>query len=155
VKTFGWIALCVQIVGAMAAGGEATNKTVVTSDRLSFDYKRSIAVFEGNVVVADPRLRIEADKLTVIFTRSNDVSSVTAQGNVRLRSEDKTGTCDMAVYLAEGQQVELTGKAVLEQGRNSVRGERITFYLNDDRVVCKPGELVIFTEGRSLQPGRK
>ncbi len=34
-------------------------ETVITSDRLMFDYGRSTCVFEGNVVVTEPRVKLE------------------------------------------------------------------------------------------------
>jgi lipopolysaccharide export system protein LptA len=128
-------------------GQEGVNKTVITSDRLTFDYKKSAAVFEGNVVAIDPRMKIESDELRVLFNKTNEVRSVTAIGNVHMKSEDKTATCNKAVYLSETEEVVLTGNARLNRGRDTVTGDRITFYLDEDRVVVEGGtQLTIFPD---------
>ena len=64
----------VSILLALTVAGSAwaqqtteAGQTTITSKRLTFDYKRSIAIFEEDVVVVDPQLRIEADNLTVLF----------------------------------------------------------------------------------------
>lgn len=146
-----WIRACglavVLGVGLIVeAAAQGTNQTVITAKRLTFDYKRFIAVFEDEVVVEDPKVRIESDQMTVIFHRTNDVKSVTATGNVRMKSQDKVATCKKAVYLADTEEVLLTGDAVLSRGRDRVSGDRITFYLNQERVICEPGRLVIFPQ---------
>jgi len=134
---------------SLSAGGEeaaATNRTVITADRLTFDYKRYIAVFEENVVAVDPRIEIESDKLTVIFDNTNDVKSVTAIGDVHLRTEDKTGVCRKAIYLARLGEVILLGDARLYRGKDSIMGDKITFWVNEDRMTCEPGRLIVVPE---------
>jgi lipopolysaccharide export system protein LptA len=139
-----WVSGC---AGLMLAQDEGTNKTVVTSDRLTYDYKKSLATFEGNVVVIDPRMTIESDEMRLVFNSTNSIKSATATGKVRMKSEDKTATCDRAVYLAENEEVTLTGNARLNRGRDTTTGNRIVFYLDEDRVVVE-GEtrLVVFPE---------
>jgi len=137
--------------GGIAGGAEqalGTNSTVITGERLEFDYKRYIAVFEENVVVEDPQIRIESDRLTVCFDGTNDVKSVTALGRVRMKSEDKRATCDKAVYLASSGEVIMTGSATLHRDKDYVSGERIIFWIDEDRMECTPGRLII-------HPGRK
>lgn len=133
--------------GLVRAQDEGTNKTVVTSDRLSYDYKKSLAIFEGHVVVVDPRMTMESDEMRLVFNSTNSIKSATAAGNVRMKSEDKTATCDRAVYVAETEEVTLTGNARLNRGRDTTTGNRIVVYLNEDRVVVE-GEtrLVVFPE---------
>jgi lipopolysaccharide export system protein LptA len=52
----------------------------------------------------------------------------------------------------------LTGNATLYRGKDVVKGERIVFWLNDDRMECTPGQLIIApTKGKrtsdKLLPG--
>ena len=142
-------------LGAVLAQDEGTNKTIITSERLTYDYKKYTAVFESHVVVIDPRMNLESDELRVIFNKTNDVKSITAIGNVHLKSEDKTGTCNKAVYLAETQEVILTGNARLIRGQDTVTGDCITFALNEDRVVVEGGtQLTLFPEDKSSKPAK-
>lgn len=123
-----------------------TADTVITSKNLTFDYKRSIAVFKKNVVMDDPKARIESDKLNVLFQGTNDVKSVTAVGNVRLWHNDKTATCQRAIYMAKADKVILTGDAKLNRDNDSLMGDIITFRLDEDKVSCKRARLIIFPE---------
>jgi len=131
-----------------SARGETAN-TVITSDRLSVDYKRSMAVFEDNVVVVDPQLRLEADQLTVLLDGTNEIKSVTAVGRVRLASGEITGTCQRAVYLTRQAEVVMTGNVALRRGKESLSAEKITVWLNEDRISCEKRTKVVIESDRS------
>jgi len=123
------------------AGG---SNTVITAEQLTVDYKRSIAVFEGNVHVQDPDIVIDADRMVVLFDNENTVKSVTATGRVRLKHQDKRATCTKAIYVEKTGEVVLTGDAVVNRGKDELHGDRITFWINEERMVCEPGRLTIF-----------
>lgn len=122
------------------------SKTTITADTMSYDYKRSIAIFQDNVIVIDPQLRLEADALTVLFGSTNEIKSVTAVGNVRIKSDDKAATCNKAIYLAQPGEILLTGDARLMRNNDTLEGKQITFWLNEERVLCKPGRLIIYSD---------
>ncbi|MCE9614186.1 MAG: hypothetical protein K8T26_07910 [Lentisphaerae bacterium] len=138
--------------GALCAQTTLPGSTTINAKSLSFDYKRYTAVFEGNVVVVDPQVKMEADRLNVIFEGSNEVKSVAASGHVRLWHEDKTATCDRAIYVSRSGEVILRGDATLRRGDDRVMGDEITFWLNEDRMTCTPGRLVIGPQD-SKRPG--
>ena len=123
---------------------EGTNSTVITSKTMELDYKRSIAVFEQNVVVQDPQVNMECDRLVVMFEQDQGVKSATATGNVRLKSEDRTAACDRAVYVVKTGQIVLTGNAKLTRGKDILEGKEMTFWIDDERVECDAGRLVLF-----------
>lgn len=143
------MALC----GHLLAAGEETEvklgHTVITSDSLTYDYKRSIAIFEKNVVVQDPEVRMESDRLNVQMAGTNAVRSVTATGNVRFWNGDKEGRCDKAIYVARTGEVLLHGNAQLIRGKDVVRGREITFSIYEDRVRVTPATMIIFSDGDS------
>jgi lipopolysaccharide export system protein LptA len=174
------VALIVAVCGAMAedvvvsdgtstnlpvaVDEPATNRTVITSDRLTFDYRRSIAVFDGHVVVRDAQLNIDSDHMVVQFNKDNTVKSATAVGNVALCTGDKTGTCHKAIYFAKAGELLMMGKAVLVQERNRVSGDQITFYVNEDRVKVEPGSVLLVPQSEGprssnpfdrMMPGRR
>lgn len=127
-------------------GTEETNTTVITSKHLNFDYKRCIAVFKENVEVVDPQIRIKSDELRVLFDKDNNVKSVTAVGNVRLWHGDKAGTCRKSIYLVKKGEVILMGDAVVRHAKGSLMGNKITYWPDEDRMICEPGRLVIFPQ---------
>lgn len=143
---------------AQEAPAPSVKNTVITSKKLTFDYGRSVAIFDGDVVAIDPQVRLECDKLAVMFDGTNDVKAVTALGNVRMTQEGKKATCDKAVYVSRLGEIVLTGNATLYRDKDVVKGERITFWLNDERMECTPGQLIIVpkkgkSSGDKLLPG--
>ena len=135
-------------VGAAPAQSEtlSVSNTVITSDSLSFDYQKRVAVFDGNVKAVDPQMRATADHLTVTFDETNEVKTVIAQGSVNIYHEDKHASCKRAVYTAQTGQVVLTGNAALTRGGDKVMGRRITFWLNEERMLSEPGRLILYPE---------
>ncbi|MFC1462727.1 LptA/OstA family protein [Verrucomicrobiota bacterium] len=141
----------------LAAGAVITapnaRQTVITAKRASFDYKESIAEFVGDVVVVDPEVTMHSDKLTVFFDGSNDVKSVVALGNVRLRYQGKAATCRKAVYIANDGYIAMTGDATIKDGRDTIVGKVIQIWIHDEKMTVEPGRLVIYPdEGSKKSP---
>ena len=139
-----------------AAKAKLAEPTVITAKSLKFDYKRSMATFEGDVVVVDPEVRMEDDKLNVVFGQTNELKAVTATGDVRLWHEDKLASCRRAIYMARTGEVILQGDAKVARGTDVVAGNEITFWLHEDRMICKPGHVIFYPAKRELpKPGKK
>lgn len=138
------LVVCCSVSGAFAEneGG----KTVITAERMTLDYQRYIAVFEDNVVVSDPQIRMRSDRLNVLFDGQDSVKAISAVGNVHLEHDGKKGKCGKAVYVSKTGEILLLGDAELRSGRDTLTGDRITVWLGEDRMVCEPGRLVIFPE---------
>ena len=100
--------------GALADDGRAleasSTATVVTADKLTFDYIRKFAKFEGNVIVNDPRLQISSDTLTILFTEddlSERVTPLDKSGNrVKIVEDDEAD--DAVLNCAPGTVVSYT-----------------------------------------------
>lgn len=122
--------------------GESTNCTVITSTRLNYDSKERTAVFEGNVVVTDPAMNIEANQLTVIFAADNKVNTIEAVGNVVIKQEDKKGLGEKAVYYVQEGKVVLSGNPKVQRKSDELSGETITFYRGSGRMVCEPNAVL-------------
>lgn len=121
-------------------------QTTISAKRASFDYKRSIAEFVGDVVVVDPEVTMNSDKLTVLFDGSNDVKSVTATGDVRLEYQGKKATCKKAVYIAREGYIVMTGDAAIRDVQDSVMGDVIQIWIHDEKMTVEPGRLVIYPD---------
>ena len=120
-----------------------TNETVITSQRLDFDYPRRTAVFEGNVVVNDARVTIKSDQMTALFSTNNQPEMITAVGNVVIDQEDRKATCERATYSVKSGLLVLTGKPVVTRGTEVMSGSRIIFSRDDDKVKCEDAKLTI------------
>jgi len=133
------------VAAAPAAAEEEA--TVVTSDRLTFDYKQRYALFEEHVVVTDPQMQLTADKLTVIFDANSAIQSLKAEGHVNIRQADKVATSSVATYDVASGKIVLTGQPRVRRGRDLLEGEVITFWRNENRMDVRPGaKLIIYPE---------
>ena len=123
--------------------GSGTNSTVITSKRLDFDYSKRTAVFDGDVVVTDPRVKILADQITSLFSTNNQPEMITAVGNVRIEQENRQAFCERAVYSLRSGLLVLTGKPKVVQTGSVLTGSRIIFSRDDDKVKCEDPNLLI------------
>lgn len=124
------------------------NATVVTADKLTFDYIKKFALFENNVLVNDPRMQLSANRLTIIFTEDGGAQTIKAEGKVLLTQGDKKARADLATYdVVSGRIVLAGGPPQVMQGRNILEGEVITFWRDQQKLECKPrARLVIYSE---------
>jgi len=154
---FLFILLLVIFYGSCVVAEEANGKsegpeiervpTVITcSGPLNVDYNNNIAILNYDVFVEDKYGNIRADKIKLIFNKDKKkIERIEAFGNVEINQEDKIATCEEAVFIMESRIVVLTGDPVVKRGTDTVAGEKITFYIDENRMVCEPGaKLIIF-----------
>jgi lipopolysaccharide export system protein LptA len=144
----------------------AGDLTVITSDTLTYDASRGYAVFEGNVVVSDPQMKMKADKLTVYFEGKSEVKSLLAEGRVAMSQLDRRAWAQKATYDVAAGRVTLTGDPRVMRGKDLLVGDKITFWRDEQRMLVEsaagrtptpqqPGARLILypEEGRSpLEP---
>ena len=134
----------------------ASGPTKITSDKLEFDYHNFVALFDGHVVVTDPEFVLSTDKMLVFFENTNDVKRVDCVGHVDMVSDDIHAKAGRAIYTRENAQVVLQEEPVVTKGsagdRQSVSGETIRIWLNDERVVVENGAAVESTGGSFKTP---
>lgn len=153
---FALMAACVMgpVVAAPAAeppAGDlegAADLTVITSEKLTFDYQRRFAFFEQDVVVVDPEMKLFADKMTVLFSASNRVTEIKAEGRVYIVQADKQARADIALYNVVQGVIVLTGKPQVTRGQDILTGDKITFWRDQNKMIVEPrARLVIHPEG--------
>ncbi len=145
----GFVLASMAVSGFRAEGAEVfsgkkrnpnAGPTVITSDKLEFDYKEFIALFDGHVVVTDPEFTLKADKMLVFFENTNEVKRVDAVGNVFLKSGDMTAVCGKATYTSKNGQVLIQNDdPVVTKGENRITGEKMSIWLKEQRVVVETG----------------
>lgn len=118
--------------------------SVINSERLHVDYYRKIAFFEDNVRISDPLARVTSDRLTILFEGTNQVKSATVDGNVVILRDDVYAKCDKAIYLNAQSKMIMTGDPRLRSREgDDLSGDKITFWINEDRMTCENGKIVI------------
>ncbi|MBN1269021.1 MAG: hypothetical protein JXB04_05495 [Kiritimatiellae bacterium] len=142
---------CVAAHGAGAAdedvGPAGSHLTVITSDKLTFDYRKQFALFEGHVVVIDPEMKLAADTMTVRFGNDERVESIVAEGSVRIEQEDKTAWAGHATYDVASGKMTLEQEPRVQRGKDLLTGTTITFWRDENRMICEPqARLVIYPQ---------
>ena len=151
-RMLGWLLLVGMLLGGacrpMAAAAEESDPIRIEADRMEASQKEESVVFSGKVEATQQGLVIQADEMTVFYERPPEagatvavnrqqVSRLTARGNVRINREGWIASGDALEYFSEKRQVILTGHTTVFQKDNKVTGERIILYLDEGRSVVE------------------
>ncbi len=147
--------------------GSGSNETHVLAKRADYDIAKNILVLDGDVVVKDPRVTINADQITMLMNTNREPEMVTAVGHVVIEQELNPATevgsgsakkgpaikgfrravCGRAVYGVRSGVTVLTDKPVITQEGMTLNGSRIIYSRDQDKVhidnssgVFVPGE---------------
>lgn len=124
---------------------EKPQTTITCKGHLDMSYGKNMAIFNEDVIVNDPRMKMKADKMKVYFEpKTRAIEKVIATGHVRFKKEDKSAKSRKAVYTAKDGKVVLTGKPMVKKGGSIMTGEIITFFRDDSRMLIEPTAKVIF-----------
>lgn len=128
-----------------------TNNTVITSRKLTFDQKKSTAVFEGKVVVTDPALKIESERLTVLLSNDKKVELIEAEGNVVITRDTIRAMSQMALYTVSDGKITLSGKPYVTRQKDYLAAETIVLWRDSNRIICEPHAHLIIYSDRNMQ----
>lgn len=126
----------------------------IASDRLDAYNEKRMVVFSGNAVATQGPRTIKADCLTLHYKENGqksiqpsagiggtgDLERVEAKGRVTITEGERTVTGEEALFEPDSQKITMIGDAVLREGANIVRGDRIVVYLNENRGVVESTE---------------
>ena len=127
-------------MGGVPQGGESTE---IRSDRLVYDEDQSLAEFDGNVRLRDPRAAMNCGKVRLHLKENNEIDWIEALSEVIIHSDDRKALADRASYYADEGRFVLDGDPKVKQGRNIMTGDRITFWQDTRRMVCEPNARVL------------
>lgn len=128
---------------------ENREKTVITAERLTFDYTNRFAFFEKDVVVKDPDMTLHADTLKVLFGKDNKAQAIRAEGNVVIEQKDRKATSGLAIYDVVGGKIVLKVNPVVRRGEDALQGDVITYWRDKNLMICEPGARLVIYPGES------
>ncbi len=123
----------------------------IVSNRLEADDKAMTVNFIGQVKAVQGETRMWCDKMVVHYTKEDTgagqdvgmgdrkIRKIEVFGHVKVSKGDKVGTGQQGLFEFEEKRVVLWGKARLTQGKNTINGDKVILYLNDDRAVVEGG----------------
>ena len=141
-------------------GNDSKAPVRVTADTMTYEPDKNIVVFSGNVEVTRENFRMWSAKLTMYMKeqkssggnreansansgldamKTGDLDRIVAEKNVRFRMDTKSGTAQKATWLADREELVLEGNPVLLDGQNSVTGNRIRYFVRENRSQVEGG----------------
>ncbi len=137
-----------DVAASVVKGSSETNReSVITAKRIEFDNKEGVILFDDDVVVDDAQFLMRSDRLLVFTEGTNDVQQVMAIGHVSITNDNRSASCEKAVYTKKDGRIVMTGNAYLKQdGKGAADvgpAERIVFWLDDERMEVSPGRVVL------------
>lgn len=130
----------------------------ITSKKMTLKNQENTILFEGDVVVERDTMRLKANKVDVVFIpmsereeglvetvdKKREVSTITATGNVEFVQDARTIHSNKVIYYKKDEKMVFTGSPNIREGQDELKGERITVYINEDRVIVEGGEAIIY-----------
>jgi lipopolysaccharide transport protein LptA len=128
-------------------GGAPIPELKITADRSSWDLKSRTIQFEGNVVATRGDMKLTCARLDVWMGEGDDVEHAAATGGVRVTQGDRDATGREAKLTTERGELVITGEPMVREGGTSFSGERVTLWLDDERMECEGCEVVVQSPG--------
>lgn len=123
----------------------------ITSNWMEADRKKNTITYRGQVVAIQADMTMRSETLTAYYDPDmKQLKEAVAEGKVQVDQGDKHARGAKAVFNGTAQTVTLTGSPVVRQGNSEVSGNRITFFMEEDRAVVEGGservKAIIFPE---------
>ncbi len=124
----------------------------ISADRLEAYDEKKMVLFSGHAVATQGERVIKAEKIYIYYKRdgreagpdglrkigkAGDLEKLEARGHVSVTEGDRVVTGEQAIYYHDVQKIVMTGNAVMQQGSNIVRGEKIEVFLHENRGVVE------------------
>ncbi len=121
--------------------GFATNPDApieIESDSLEVQDQQHQATFIGNVVATQGGMKLRSDRLKASYAQGTggktQIQEIVATGNVHVMSkDDQSADGDWARYVVAKRNILMGDKVVLRQGKNVIRGTKLTIDLATGR----------------------
>ncbi len=100
--------------------------------------------FSGHVNAVQGEISLQCEGLEAFYpTGASEPDKLIAKGGIRVKQRDRTATCDEAIFYRSEDKLVCTGKpAELTEECNRAEAERITFYLESEKVEMVRGKVL-------------
>ncbi len=124
---------------------------IIHSDTLEVDQEKKLIVFQGKVKAKKDDMVVDCQKMFVYYTgnpvqnksggNSGRIEKIIALGDVVINSSQQgIARAGKAVFYQKEDKVELTESPFIQQGPDSVSGQKIIIFLKDNRSIIQGGE---------------
>jgi lipopolysaccharide export system protein LptA len=126
----------------------------VSSERMTFDSKTRIFIFEEKVRILRCAMTILCDRLQVINdTGDKNIERIIATGNVRFQQGTRSAVAERADYFESEQRLVLTGNPRVwdTQDHDELTGEEIVLLLQEEKALVKQARVLFHPRKTSLK----
>lgn len=118
---------------------QAAEPVNVSADDFTIDQSNNNATFSGNVVITRTGLSLWADKVVVVYGSGgqSDIDSLTATGNVRIKTESQDATGGRATFDPDTLILKLSGNVTVSNAQGKLNGPELTINLATNSSVFK------------------
>jgi lipopolysaccharide export system protein LptA len=110
----------------------------IESDTAEMDQKKNLGIFQGNVIAKQEDLTLYCNALTVRYEQeTKQIKEIIATGNVKIVQLERRATSQKATFFQDENKIVLEGDAVVREGENVIRGERVVHYLDEEKSVVE------------------
>ncbi|MFW5819574.1 MAG: LptA/OstA family protein [Desulfovermiculus sp.] len=137
-------------VRSQESGLDESGPMHIEADRVVYGQEDRRINFLGQVHVQRPDFELWCEEMTVFLNTENgnedrdsgregnlgsagNVRKIVAVKNVHLVMEDREATSDRAEYYAQESKIILMNNVELKENKNTVRGQQVTFWLDEER----------------------
>jgi lipopolysaccharide export system protein LptA len=113
-------------------GRDSDKPIAIAADSTTADIRNETATYAGNVRVEQGSLKMRSDTLAIKASKGA-IARIEAKGNVVLASPQGQATGASAVYDIADRVVRMSGKVILAQGPNILRGSSLVINLATGR----------------------
>ncbi len=132
---------------ALALPNDQKQPIQIEADGVEIDDGRQVSIYSGSVDIRQGSMHLQADRVTVHHEQSGQPHRIVAGGRpARFRQLAKKGSKEVTAramrieYDAGSEEVVFIGKAVLTQGKDSFRSDRILY--DRHKAVVKAGAAI-------------
>lgn len=135
-------ALALALMTLIALPAVAAEPVNVSADDFTIDQNNNNATFSGNVVITRTGLQLWADKVVVLYGKGgqSDIDSLTATGNVRIKTESQDATGAKATFDPDTLILKLSGNVTVVNAQGKLNGPELTINLETNSSVFKGNE---------------
>lgn len=113
----------------------------IISDTVEANQKQNMVTFIGNVVAKQGDTTLYANNLIIIYDgETKKMKEVIAMGNVKIVQLERRATSQKATFYQNENRAILEGDVVVREGENVIRGERVIYYLDEERSIVESGK---------------
>ena len=159
-----------DVLADEAAVSEKRNVPIsIRSEKMTLKNLENKIIFEGKVFIKREEMTINADRAEVFLSESKaasqsvlegasdgrEVTRITTSGNVRIVRGAQQAKADKGVYEKGKAVFILTGNPEVWDNDFHVKGEVITFFIDEERTLVSESQAVIYNANEGLKREKK